>query len=99
PDGTNKPKEFGNVGSIHKIGGDHTIKTYFVNATESELVSMFGDEAPNENDVFKTIVVDPNKTTTVTYTDKSGEKLATHLLLNGGSFVERLPSSENALKS
>lgn len=98
-DGTNKPKEVSVVGKAHKLGAGRTIKTYFTSAAESELISMFGDEAPAAKDVFKTIVIDPNKTKTVAYTDKEGKRLATHLLLNGDTLVDTLASGIDAMRT
>ena len=87
-DGTNRVKEQSGVGRTHMIGdntitdggGGRTTKTYFSTASEYELVRLFGSEAPDASSVIKTITVDPNNTTSITYTSKEGNVIATCLL-------------------
>lgn len=80
-DGLNRVVEQSGVGSTHRIGTDKTTKTDIqIGVSEVELLSIFGDEAPNQQRVTKQIVTDPNGTTSLTYTSQSGKTLATCLV-------------------
>ncbi len=63
----------------------HTTRTYYSNPSEIELIRVFGAEAPKKEDILKTVVVDPNNTATVTYTNKMGKVIATCLSDNPGN--------------
>lgn len=78
-DGTGRVKEVSGVGNDHKIGSDHTTRMLYGTASESELVALFGKEAPNHEAVQKVITIDPNNTASISYVDKSGKTIATAL--------------------
>ncbi len=83
-DGTDRFSEQSGIGAIHKIGSNYTTKAYFVNPSQDELRWVFADEAPSPETVYKTITIDPNQVTTVEYTSKTGQRLATCLSKNPG---------------
>jgi len=81
-DGTGRVKEQAGAGRIHSIGSQtlgkgRTVKTYYGSPSDDELLRIFGDEAPEAKSVLKTITVDQNNTTSVTYTSKEGQVIAT----------------------
>lgn len=84
-DGLNRVKEQSGIGQTHMVGtradgrGRTTTTEIQVGVADAELVSIFGVEAPNPDHVVKQIVTDPNGTTSITYTSKSGKTLATAL--------------------
>lgn len=90
PDASSRVKEMGGAGLHHKIGGpnpagspapaDHTAKTLYGAASETVLVALFGDEAPDPATVRALYTVDPNKVTSVQYTSKEGQALASFLV-------------------
>lgn len=86
-DGTERVMEQSGVGQANILGDGtvanggqgKTVKTYYGSASETELISLFGDEAPDNESVMKTITVDENNTASVTYTSKEGHVIATAL--------------------
>ncbi len=75
-DGSGRPSESGGVGETYRIGGsvgvggsgqNRTTKFYYASASDKELVRLFGDEAPADSSVYKVLVTDPNKVTTVSW--------------------------------
>ena len=75
-----KVKEESGVGKTHMIGGGgKTVKTFYATAAETELIRLFGDEAPEKNTVLKTINIDQNGTASIGYTSKEGNLIATCL--------------------
>ncbi|TAJ11141.1 hypothetical protein DMA11_18000 [Marinilabiliaceae bacterium JC017] len=87
-DGTGRIKEQSGVGATHRLhpGSDenkHTTRYLYETATQEELIELFGDEAPNAENVFKTITIDPNQVATVSYTNKEGQTIATGLAYSG----------------
>ena len=84
-DGSGRVMEQSGVGKTHMIGdgitgGDgKTVKTLYGTASETELIRLFGDEAPDHEGVMKTITIDQNGTASVTYTSKEGKVIATAL--------------------
>lgn len=92
PDASGRICEVGGVGSVHRIGGhdlnaapqqSHTIQYHYASAFESELIAMFGNEAPNPMSVRTIYAVDQNKVTSVSYVDDKGQTLATALVKVG----------------
>ena len=83
-DGMDRVKEASGIGKQLRIQPDnpHTSRFYYSGVSDTELVRIFGDEAPKPNSVIKMIAVDPNQTVTVTYQDKNGQTLATCLSAN-----------------
>ena len=66
----------------------------YSSVSDAELVSVFGDEATINKSVYKTISVDQNKVSTITYKSKSGEVLATCLnYTQGDTLLQNLPLS------
>ncbi|MES2388260.1 MAG: hypothetical protein V4543_09680 [Bacteroidota bacterium] len=67
-----------------KTFGDqpHTTRYIYAAASDSELVKLFGAEAPDPENVEKTITIDPNNTATATFKTRDGKVLATVLILN-----------------
>jgi hypothetical protein len=82
-DGTNRSREQSGVGYTHRIAASpqtsKTVKTYYGTASETELIRLFGDEAPAGESVIKTITIDQNGTASVSYTSKEGKAIATCL--------------------
>jgi RHS repeat-associated protein len=80
-DGNSRPLEQGGPGATHRIGAatPRTTRNFDGAVASEELIRIFGDEAPAKDGVRKTITVDPNGTASITYTDKSGQVLATCL--------------------
>ena len=87
-DGTGRVKEQSGVGKQHSINEDEGGKTtryMYATPTDDELIALFGDEAPSSESVFKTITIDPNNTTSVSYTSKEGNVIATSLVFTESS--------------
>ncbi|MEO6049382.1 MAG: hypothetical protein ABIQ57_17985 [Candidatus Kapaibacterium sp.] len=81
-DGTSRPLEtsgFGDSMRIKASGPHRTARAFYAAPSNSELISMFGDEAPDASSVQKTVSLDPNNVAMVSYISKEGEKLATCL--------------------
>ncbi|WP_299460338.1 hypothetical protein [uncultured Microscilla sp.] len=92
PDG--KVKEQSGVGKTHMIGGGgKTVKTYYSTATETELIRLFGDEAPAASTVIKTINIDQNGTASISYTSKEGKVIATCLAYQEQANMKALDST------
>lgn len=83
-DGTDRVIDQSGVGKKHMLGDEangrgKTTKTIYSTPKEEELVALFGDEAPNHQNVAKIITIDPNKTKSVVYITKDGKTIATGL--------------------
>ncbi len=74
-DGTDRILEQSLPGGQHNIG-QHTKKIFYTSPSESELIAMFGDEAPNSEQISKIITYDENNTASVTYKNTDGEIIA-----------------------
>ena len=96
-DGSGRVYEQSGVGDTHKIGSGHTTRTLYGSASQSELDYLFGEEAPQAKNVFKTYVIDPNNVVSVSYTNKEGQVIATGLsaLSNFDTQLQDLPSDNN----
>lgn len=87
--GSERAKEIGLAGSVHRIGGSdadgqsRTIKTFFTSVADDELVRVFGDEAVVDTSVYKEITIDPNKVVSVAYKSLDGKTIATCISYNG----------------
>lgn len=78
----NRVKEEAGPGKAHQMKPGmqgHTVKHFYGIPSETELVRLFGKEAPNSETVRKEVTVDENNVATVTYTSLQGKKLATGL--------------------
>jgi RHS repeat-associated protein len=80
-DGTNRPKEQSSPGATHRIGATdvHTVRNNFASASNTELIRIFGDEAPEAESVHKVITTDANNTSSINYISKEGQTIATCL--------------------
>ncbi len=83
-DGTDRVVEQSGVGKTHMLGDQaigqgRTVRTLYGTPTEEELVALFGDEAPDPEQVAKVITIDPNNTKSVAYITKEGNTIATGL--------------------
>ncbi len=103
-DGTGKVKEQSGVGKKHSIAPENdpergkTTITKYDKATPTELLRLFGNEAPNHESVIKVITFDPNGTGSITYTSKEGKTIATCLYAKQTSEeLDDLNSIENTL--
>lgn len=100
-DGTGRVQEVGNVGAAHRIGStktgmDRTSKVYYGGVSETELVRIFGDEAPADTTVSKVVSVGANKVATIRYVSDNGLTLATCLSTRQGDKL-LLPLAEDSL--
>ncbi|WAC02738.1 hypothetical protein N7U66_03440 [Lacinutrix neustonica] len=91
-DGTDRVVEQSGVGKTHMIGNmvdgnTRTTRTLYATPTEDELVKLFGDEAPNHENVAKIITIDPNNTKSVSYITKEGNTIATGLTFSEDSNI------------
>ncbi len=92
-DPLNRPKEIVSPGKYHNFGSGHTIKKYYCGTTTTELVRIFGDEAPRSESVLKTYTLDQNQVLSVTYTDKVTDKvLATCLSAPQSELLDEIES-------
>ena len=100
-DGTNRVKEQGGVGAAHRLGTTHTVKNYYSGVADGEIVKLFGAEAPRAANMHKTITVDPNGTSSITYQTKDGKTIATAVV--GGSSkapnLDALPVPDSLFKT
>ncbi|HVZ37898.1 MAG TPA: thrombospondin type 3 repeat-containing protein, partial [Candidatus Kapabacteria bacterium] len=98
PDASGRTREVGGPGSAHRIGGTaegetRATRLYYGQATDAELVRLFGDEAPDATTVQRVTTVDANKVIGLQYVDNSGHVLATclaHKTLSGGTHLQDL---------
>jgi hypothetical protein len=104
-DGLNRVKEQSAPGSAFandKDGNGHLIKYYYGTASETELVRIFGSDAPNPKNVSKTVVVDQNNVATTTYKTIEGNVIATCLNIAENETSGLLPidsQDDNSLHS
>ncbi|MBL4704802.1 MAG: hypothetical protein JKY54_09790, partial [Flavobacteriales bacterium] len=79
-DGLNTPKKVGTPGHHHHLRPTESeLRNPSVSrtmASESELIRVFGDEAPAENKVIKQITTDENGMSSVTYINNKGQVIA-----------------------
>jgi RHS repeat-associated protein len=82
-DGTGRVKEQAGVGATHSLKGGKTVRTFYGNPTESELLQLFGVETPLASSVQKIITYDANGTGSVAYKTKDGKVIATGIIYSG----------------
>ncbi|MEM6525260.1 MAG: PKD domain-containing protein [Bacteroidota bacterium] len=82
-DGTGRVKEQGGVGGTHKVNGK-SVRTFYTGAEESDLVMLFGEEAPEAANVHKIVTMDANDVASVSYQNKDGKVLVTALSKSAG---------------
>ena len=93
-DGNNRPKEQTMAGGMHKLGSGKTVRNSFSGVADIELIRVFGDEAPADISVHKTVATDQNNTSTVSYVSKEGNVIATCLSHNpSGTLLDPLPDA------
>lgn len=96
-DGAGRIREFGGMGNAHRIGGgggtSHTVRKMYATAFDAELITLFGDEAPDAGKVRKVIDVDQNGVASITYFDKDGQKIATALSAADNSYQSKLETN------
>ncbi len=80
PEASGRVQEQSGPGLTHSLYGGRTVKTIYSNASERELVSVFGDEAPYVNGVTRVLSIDQNNVPSIQYIEKEGRVLATCLL-------------------
>ncbi|MGB0522470.1 MAG: hypothetical protein ACPGJS_05895 [Flammeovirgaceae bacterium] len=102
-DGTGRVKEQSGVGRKHMIGngqhgngGGKTLRTFYEQATEAELIRLFGDEAPDHKSVMKTITLDQNNVGNISYTSKEGKVIASCLIALDHAQDSLLPLKDSA---
>lgn len=100
-DGKNTAIESSMPGKEHRLNPatgaiKHTNRLTEAGVADIELVRIFGDEAPDENSVYKTVTFDPNNTASVAYISKEGKTIATCLSSPGtGSLIPLASASSN----
>lgn len=89
PDASGRMMEESVSGKTHRlqsnpIGADsRTLKVYYSGVSDDELIRIFGDEAPDNDEVILMIGLDADKVTTGSYVGKDGKTLATFLIKTG----------------
>jgi RHS repeat-associated protein len=90
-DGTGQVKEQASAGSAHSKAGGRTTRRFYDAASEGELVSLFGSEAPDYSSVQKIIEYDANNVASVAFQTKDGKLIATALTLTGDNSIPLKP--------
>jgi RHS repeat-associated protein len=95
-DGTSSPKEQSGPGDKHRLGytgtNKHTTRNYISSVADAELITVFGDEAPDAAGVLKSITVDANNGSSISYVSKEGQTIATCLSNPGAPNLDALPT-------
>ena len=78
-DNTGRVRSQGGIGTDHKIGSDHETKNFYGKPLQVEIDRMFGSESGYAAHYQKNLVQDPNGQVTVSYSDLSGNIVATSL--------------------
>ena len=73
------------AGSVHKIGSGKTVRTSYGPASDRELVTMFGIDAPLDSAVSRMATTDQNGVTSVAYVRFDGKTIATCLIAGAGN--------------
>ena len=76
PDPLGRVIEQGAAGSVLRTGA-HSVRTSYGSVSERELLSMFGNEAPKRDQVYKVATTDQNGVTSVSYMRYDDKVLAT----------------------
>jgi len=91
-DGTGRVSRQSGVGETFRADGSHTTRTYYGTAATAELVRLFGNNVGNAQHYKKTMVVDANGQTSITYHDQEERVIATALAGDPPSNVDALDS-------
>ena len=79
-DGFGRTVEQSMPGPLHRITNTstpHTGRTLYAGVSEEELLRVLGDEAPRAATVRKTIMIDADNRTVISYVDGQGQRIAT----------------------
>ncbi|TVL99812.1 MAG: hypothetical protein CV087_16320 [Candidatus Brocadia sp. WS118] len=104
-DGTGRVKEQSGVGKTHMVAeqqsnhGGRTVRTMYATPAETELVRVFGDEAPAPESVLKTITIDQNNTAQIVYTNRAGQTIATAVSFHENGLPSSLSLPANAFNT
>lgn len=79
-DGTGRPVESGGVGQIFQPTQDHSTKTAYGGAAQSELGRLFGPNVGKASHYKKVLSTDANGQMSVSYMDMGGQTIATTLV-------------------
>ncbi len=82
-------------GGVLKIGEGHTTVYMQAEPAYEEIVSIFGDEAPDVAKVIKRVTIDPNGVRSVAYVDELGRTIATCLEKQAQPSVSLLDLDDN----
>jgi hypothetical protein len=99
-DGTSQPKEQSSPGPDHKLSTTtpkHTTRNFSSAVADIELITLFGDEAPDARSVMKNITTDANNGSSVSYVSKEGQTIATCLSSPGASNLDPLTPAPTPL--
>lgn len=91
-DGTGRVSRQSGVGEAFKMEGDHVVRNYYSEASEEELVRLFGSNVGNATHYKKNMVVDANGQISLSYLDQAGRVVATALAGDSTSNLDALPS-------
>lgn len=78
-DNASRPKVQSGVGYDHRIGSGHETKYVYGNPSQEELNLLFGTDAGYAGYYQKSLIIDANGQTSITYTDLAGKTIATAL--------------------
>ena len=93
PDGTNQVREQTGVGYTHSVKGGKTLRTFYSQPTEFELLRLFGKETPDVRSVQKVTTYDANGSVRISYQIKDGKVIATAVAItSAGGALSDLPS-------
>lgn len=100
-DGKNTAIESSMPGKEHRLNPSatavkHTTRVYESGVADMEVIRIMGDEAPDENTLYKTITIDPNNSASVAYISKEGKTIATCLSGSGASNLLPLASASSS---
>ncbi|HEY4788765.1 MAG TPA: hypothetical protein VIH57_22090, partial [Bacteroidales bacterium] len=93
-DPLSRVKQEGGPGQMHLIkqdGSGKNVRYYYGVPSKTELIRLFGKEAPDEKTVSKMLKIDPNNIATATYITSDGKVLATCLSFNEKDNLELEP--------
>jgi len=97
-DGTERVKEEIIPDSYKYLQSDKelgSVKYFYTEATQKELYSLFGKEAPDSSKVFKQITKDENKNYHINYKDNKGNVIASGILKNDNSNFEEIQNTSS----
>jgi RHS repeat-associated protein len=96
-DGTGRVSQQTAAGFAHSKKGGHTVRTFYTQASEAELVALFGNEAPQDSSVEKVTTYDANNVASIAFQTKDGQIIATGLAITGtGGPLEELSTAPKA---